>query len=193
MKKFTLLALFALLAAGYRADAQIQDGNVLIGSDFANISLGLNRPHVFNFNVTPEVAWFVADNLAVGGYVNLGIETATGAPTTTTYGVGGLARYYTGTDVAVLRHGRFFGEATLGVGGTGVSDGGGNTNGLNFSIGPGFAYFVTPNIGLEVLLKYEGLGGFGSQSYQSTVALNFGLQIYLPGKKTAAKVKGDMK
>jgi hypothetical protein len=193
MKKFTLLAFIALSGITLSANAQIQEGNVLVGSTFSNISLGLNSPHVFNFNITPEAAWFVADNAALGGYVNLGIVTASGSSTTTTYGAGALVRYYGGGDVSVLRHGRIFGEATLGIGGTDVSDGGGNTNGLNFSFGPGFAYFVTPNIGLEVLVKYQGLGGFGDQGYQSTVNLNFGLQIYLPGKRTAAKVKGDIK
>jgi hypothetical protein len=193
MKKFTLFVLSALFAISFSAKAQIQQGNVLVGSTFSNISLGLNSPHVFDFNITPEAAWFVKDNLALGGYVNLGIATAKNSNTTTTYGVGGLGRYYTGSDVSVLKHGRFFAEGTVGLGGTNVSDGGGNTNGLNIGIGPGFAYFVTPNIGLETLLKYEGLAGFGSQSYQSTLVLGFGLQVYLPGKKIANKVRGDMR
>ena len=192
MKKFTLLALFALFAMSFRADAQVQQGNVLIGSTFSNISLGLNTPNVFSFNITPEAAWFIKDNVALGGYVNFGLETAKGSSTTTTYGVGALGRYYTGSDVSVLKHGRVFGEATAGIGGTDVSDGGGNTNGFNFSVGPGFAYFVTPNIGLETLLKFQGLTGFGNQGFQSTLLLSFGLQIYLPGSSTAKKVQGDM-
>ena len=193
MKKFTLLAFFALFAMSFRADAQIQQGNVLIGSTFSNISLGLNTPNVFSFNISPEAAWFIKDNVALGGYVNFGLETAKGSSTTTTYGVGALGRYYAGSGVSVLKHSRIFGEATAGIGGTDVSDGGGNTNGFNFSVGPGFAYFVTPNIGLETLLKYEGLTGFGNQGFQSTLVLNFGLQIYLPGSSTAKKVQSDMR
>jgi hypothetical protein len=193
MKKFTIITLLALFAISFSASAQIQQGNVLVGSTFSNISLGLNKPNVFSFNITPEAAWFVQDNVALGGYVNLGIQTAKGSSTTTTYGVGALGRYYTGSDVSVLKHGRFFGEATVGFGGTNVSDGGGNTNGLNIGVGPGFAYFITPNIGLETLLKYDGLTGFGNQTYQSTLTLNFGLQIYLPGKSTASKVKRDIR
>jgi len=95
--------------------------------------------------------------------------------------------------VEVLRHGRIFGEATVGLGGINVSDGGGHTNGLDFSVGPGFAYFVTPSIGLETLLKYNGVGGFGNAGYQSTLNLSFGLQVYLPGKGTARKVKRDVR
>ncbi|MES2266448.1 MAG: hypothetical protein V4520_06795 [Bacteroidota bacterium] len=192
MKKFTLL--FVLAAAfTFSASAQIQKGNVMVGGNFANINLGLNDPKVFSLDITPKAAWFVQDNVALGGYVNLGIQTAKGSNTTTSYGVGALGRYYTGQDVEVLRHGRFFGEATAGLGGVNVSNGGGNTNGLNISVGPGFAYFVTPNIGLETLLKYNGLAGFGSQGYQSNLNLSFGLQIYLPGKSTARKVQGDVR
>ena len=193
MKKFTIAALLALSTICFKSEAQIQQGNVLIGSTFSNISLGLNSPNVFSFKISPEAAWFVKDNLALGGYVNFGIETAKGSNTTTNYGVGALGRYYAGTDMTVLRHGRFFGEVTAGLGGQDVSDGGGNTNGFNFSFGPGFAYFVTPNVGLETLLKYNGLTGFGSQSLQSTLILGFGLQIYLPGRSTANRVRSDVK
>ncbi|ASU32076.1 hypothetical protein [Mucilaginibacter xinganensis] len=193
MKKFTLLFLLAILAGGFSAEAQIQKGNVLVGSNFADINLGLNYPHVFTFNVTPKAAWFVEDNLALGGYVNLAIETANDSRTATSYGFGGLGRYYAGSDMTVLKHGRFFGEATVGFGGTNISDGGGNTNGLALSVGPGFAYFVTPNIGLETLLKFNGLAGFGNQSFRSNLDLSFGLQVYLPGQRTANKIKSDMK
>jgi hypothetical protein len=193
MKNFTFLTLFAMIALGFSANAQIQKGNVLVGGNFADVNLGLNAPNVFSFNVTPKAAWFVQDNVALGGYVNLGIQTAKGSNTTTSYGVGALGRYYTGSDVSILRHGRIFGEATVGLGGVNVSDGGGNTNGLNISVGPGFAYFITPNIGLETLLKYNGLAGFGSQAYQNNLDLSFGFQIYLPGRSTANKVKGDVR
>lgn len=193
MKKYIIIALVAFSFIGLTADAQIQKGNVLVGGNFTDLNLGLNDPKVFSLDITPKAAWFIQDNVALGGYVNLGIQTAKGSSTTTSYGAGALGRYYTGKDVEMLRHGRIFGEATFGVGGVNVSDGGGNTNGINFSFGPGFAYFITPSIGLETLLKYNGLGGFGDQGYQSNLNLSFGFQIYLPGKSTARKVKNDVR
>ena len=191
MKKI-VLGLAIILCTGLLAQAQIQTGNVMVGGNFANINIGLNDPQIFSLAITPKAAWFIQNNVALGGYVNFGVETAKGSSTTTSYGVGGLGRYYTGADVAVINHGRFFAEATVGIGGVNVSNNGGNTNGLNLSIGPGFAYFVTPTIGLETLLKYNGLAGFGSQSYQSNINLSFGFQIYLPGKSTAKKIKNDV-
>ena len=174
------------------ANAQIQKGNVMVGGNLTNINLGLDDPKIFSVDITPKAAWFIQDNVAVGGYVNFGLKTAKNSNTTTTYGVGALGRYYTGKDVEVLRHGRFFAEATAGIGGVNVSKGGGNTNGLNLSVGPGFAYFITPNIGLETLLKYNGLIGFGSATTQNNLNLSFGFQIYLPGQRTASKVKSDV-
>jgi len=193
MKKYIILTIIAITCAGLNTRAQIQQGNVLVGGNFANLNLGLNDPKVFSLDITPKAAWFIQDNIALGGYVNLGIETAKGSSTTTSYGAGALGRYYTGEDVEILSHGRIFGEATLGVGGVNVSDGGGNTNGIDFSFGPGFAYFITPSIGLETLLKYNGLGGFGDQGFQSNLTLSFGFQIYLPGKSTAKKIKNDVR
>lgn len=192
MKKIIIITLAIILSTGFLASAQIQKGNIMVGGNFANLNLGLNDPKIFSLAITPKAAWFIQDNVALGGYVNLGIETAKGSSTTTSYGAGALGRYYTGSDVAVLKHGRFFAEATAGIGGVNVSNGGGNTNGLNISVGPGFAYFVTPNLGLETLLKYNGLAGFGSQAYQSNLNLSFGFQIYLPGKSTERKIKSDM-
>ncbi|MDB5120332.1 MAG: hypothetical protein JWN56_1550 [Sphingobacteriales bacterium] len=191
--KISFLILSAVMALNLSANAQIQGGNIMIGGNLANINVGLDKPSVFNLDVTPKVAWFLVDNVALGGYVNLGIQTAKGSPTITRYGVGALGRYYTGSDVEALRHGRLFGEATVGVGGQNVGGGGGKTNGLDFSFGPGFSYFITNNIGLETLLKYNGITGFGNEGYQHNLNLSFGLQIYLPGRGTAAKVKGDVK
>lgn len=191
MKNYKILFAIALLASALSSNAQIQKGNILIGGDLANVNLGLNGPKIFSAEITPKVALFIKDNLALGGYVDLGLETAKHSATTTNYGIGALGRYYLGKEKEIIKHSRFFGEATVGLGGVNVSDGD-NTNGLNISAGPGFAYFVTPNIGLEFLLKYNSLVGFGSTPYQGNINASFGFQIYLPGKSTARKVQNDM-
>jgi hypothetical protein len=193
MKNLSFYLLTAFVGIGLSSSAQIQKGNVLMGANLANINLGLDRPNVFTADITPKAAWFIKDNVAVGAYVNFGIVTAKESTTTTSYGVGPMARYYTGSDVEVLRHGRLFGEVTVGFGGQNVSKGGGSTNGIDFTLGPGFAYFITPNIGLEALFKYNGLAGFGSTNYQNSLGLSFGLQVYLPGRGTANKVMGDVR
>ncbi|SHL36818.1 hypothetical protein [Flavobacterium chilense] len=135
MKNYKILFAIALLASALSSNAQIQKGNILIGGDLANVNLGLNGPKIFSAEITPKVALFIKDNLALGGYVDLGLETAKHSATTTNYGIGALGRYYLGKEKEIIKHSRFFGEATVGLGGVNVSDGD-NTNGLNISAGP---------------------------------------------------------
>jgi hypothetical protein len=184
---FTMVVGFLMLSS--IANAQLQKGNVLIGGDLAGLSLALNEGSAFSINLTPKAAWFVKDNLALGGYVDFGLSTAKGDPTTVNYGVGGLGRYYfSSAEVAVARSTRFFVEANAGIQGVNVS-GGGSTNGLGLGFGPGLAYFVTPNVALESLLKYNGIIGFGTSATASLLQLNLGFQIYLPGSKVKSEVQ----
>lgn len=191
MKKITLAAL-ALFGLVFSAKAQIQKGNVLIGGDLAGLQLGLDKPTSFTGSISPKAAWFIQDNVALGAYGDFGIATTKGKGTDFNYGIGALGRVYSGAGTEIVKHGRFFGEANVGFEGINPSVGG-STNGLGFGVGPGFAYFVTPSIGLETLLKYNGVVGFGGNTYTNNLSLNFGFQVYLPGQSTARKVKNDMK
>lgn len=180
---------FGFLVVSFTANAQLQKGNVLIGGDLAGFNLGLNEGGAFSMSLTPKAAWFIKDNVALGGYVDFGLATAKNAGTTVNYGVGGLGRYYfSSSDVAVARSTRFFLEANAGLQGVNVS-GGGSTNGLGLGFGPGLAYFVTPNVALESLLKYTGVVGFGSSATASLLQLNLGFQIYLPGSRVKSEVQ----
>lgn len=192
MKNHYFLVTLAIIASTFSSRAQIQKDNLLIGGNLANINLGLNDPKILSAEITPKVAWFIKDNIALGGYIDFGIQTAKNSNTTTNYGIGVLGRYYVGKEIEIIKHSRFFGELTAGFGGVNVSDAD-NTNGLNLSAGPGFAYFITANVGLEVLLKYNSLVGFGSSPYQGNLNASFGFQIYLPCKSTERKVKNDLK
>lgn len=187
MKKHLLATVVAtvLLTAG--AYAQIQRGYYLIGGDLGGFDIGFSGGTPFNLNITPKVAWFQNDNLAVGGFVDVGLSTAEGAGTTFNYGVGPLARYYFGSSAvntattSARRSSRFFVEGTVGLQGFNVSgSSGSNTNGLGIGIGPGLAYFVNQNIALEGLLKYTKAFGFGNDAGQSRLAFGLGFQIYLP-------------
>lgn len=183
MKKIITVLALSLTMFAVKVDAQIQQGNVLVGGNIANFNLTLGGGGAFQADLTPKVAFFIKDNVALGVYVDFSLATAKGAGTTTGYGVGGLARYYfNDPKVNVLKHGRLFFEGNAGIQGVSLA-GGSNTTGLGIGVGPGYAYFITPNIGLETLFKYNGIVGFGSQAYRSNLSLGVGFQIYLPGKK----------
>ncbi len=191
MKKlFITLSAIALLT--FAAKAQISKGDVMVGANLSNINFALDKPNAFSLTINPKAAWFIEDGLALGGDVSFGLEApGKGLGTTINYGIGALGRYY-GSEGAdqLAKHTRFFGEATVGVSGRNLAAGG-STNGLGFSFGPGFTYFVTKSIGLETLLKYNGVLGFGSSAYAHNLNLGVGFQIFLPGEKTARKVKKD--
>ncbi|WP_316803842.1 hypothetical protein [Pedobacter nototheniae] len=191
MKKL-LITLLTASVVTLSAKAQISKGDVMIGANLSNINFALDKPNAFSLTLNPKAAWFIQDGLALGGDVSFGVETpGKGLGTTINYGVGALGRYYGSKGANELaNHSRFFGEATVGISGRNLS-GGGSTNGLGFSFGPGFTYFVTRNVGLETLLKYQGVVGFGSSAYAHNLNLGVGFQIYLPGKSTAKKVQKD--
>ncbi len=191
MKKIIFTILVAVVSLT-TANAQIQKGNVLIGANISNISFGLDKPNYFSFNLNPKAAWFIEDGIALGTDLSFGLATSKGQGSDISYGIGALGRFYSGESSGdVVRNSMFFGEATVGISGVNPAAGG-STNGLGFSFGPGFTYFVTNNIGLEALLKYNGVVGFGSSAYAHNLSLGFGFQIYLPGKSTAKRVKNDM-
>ncbi|MET3537293.1 hypothetical protein [Chryseobacterium limigenitum] len=187
MKKLILSGILAVAGLTTTMNAQIQEGNWLVGSSLLSSNFGLNTGGGYSIALQPKGAYFIKDNVAVGGYVNLGISKVTnGSPTDFTYGVGALGRYYLspgekGVD-NLLNHGRWFFEGNLGVGGRSV-EGGNSTTGLDFGAGPGYSYFITPNIGVEGLVKYQGQSGFGSEGLNSNITFNVGFSIYLPTSK----------
>ena len=193
MKKTLFLSLAALLFVSASSVAQIQKGNILAGGDIANFDLGLKKGSAFSMTIDPKLAFFVQNNVAVGAYLNFSLSSFSGS-TSIIYGVGALGRYYFAdkNNQNPLRHSRFFLEGNVGLTGENVSHGSG-TNGLGLGIGPGYAYFITPNIGLETLLKYNGVVGFGNATTQSHLNLNVGFQIYLPSRNLREKVTNDAK
>ena len=184
MKKLIFGAAVLVTGLFTTANAQIQEGNWLVGSSLVTSNFGLNTGAGYNIGLQPRAAYFIKDNVALGAYVNLGISKVTkGSPTRFDYGVGALGRYYVspgenGVD-NLLNHGRWFFEGNFGVGGYSVESGP-STTGLDFGAGPGYSYFITPNIGVEGLVKYNGVAGFGNEGLISTVTFNVGFSIYLP-------------
>ncbi|MFC7345533.1 hypothetical protein ACFQO9_02235 [Chryseobacterium zhengzhouense] len=196
MKKLIFTGILAIVGLATTANAQIQKGNWMVGSSLLSSNFGLNTGGGYSIALQPKGAYFVEDNVAVGGYVNLGISKVTnGSPTRFDYGVGALGRYFLspgekGVD-NLLNHGRWFFEGNVGIGGSSVENGN-STTGLDFGVGPGYSYFITPNIGLEGLVKYQGQTGFGNEGLNSNITFNVGFSIYLPTSK-AKDIANDVR
>ena len=191
MKKITLLLCAGIGMFGFnKASAQLQQGNLLVGASLADMKLGLQSNNTsFSLTIDPKIGFFIQDNIAIGAEVKLGFSTDD-ASTIINYGIGAFGRYYISDKRMVLmKHARFFGEASAGIDGKNTDPknaGAYNTNGLGLGFGPVVAYFLTPNIGLEALLNYELTVGLGNSTTISQFGLKVGFQIYLPSKKARA-------
>ena len=163
MKKTFLGLALALMGLGLQA--QTTQGSLTLGG-----SIGYNSTKEKNnylnsdyessyFQFSPNVGYFVVDNLEVG--LNLGISFGKAGyeildPTkTTTFSAGPYARYYKFTS----------NERFAFTGALGVSFGSGKsstetteskTSNFGVSIAPGFVYFLTDKWGLDFQL--EGIG-----------------------------------
>lgn len=182
------------VVVGTTAFSQTQKGSVIVGADLASIGVNFQDENTqFSFNLNPKAGWFIKDNLVIGPEVNLGINTQKGA-TAINYGIGAFGRKYFGSNSTNLsRTTKWFIEANAGFAGTNLS--GDNvvktsTNGLNLGAGPGLAYFITDNIALEALAKYNLTVGFGSSTTNNNLGFGLGFQIYLPGKQVQ-KIAND--
>lgn len=181
MKNFLFIIALTFLVG--ESKAQIQRGNVLVGANISDMNVGFGKDSRFSFRLNPKAAFFIKDNTAIGPNLRLGLNTQTGGGTDFYYGIGVLARQYFGVNaIAAVRHTVLFAEANVGFEGENHSKSSTNstTNGLGLGIGPGLAYFITSNIGLEGLVKYQGILGFGTSTTTNNLNFNVGLQIYLP-------------
>lgn len=192
MKKLLLAAAIGLF--GW-SSAQIQKGNYMVGGELAAARFGLNDGAGYQVKISPNAAYFVQDNWAVGGYVDLGFSGAKNVSTSFDYGVGALSRYYFSPGEGgldnLLKHGRFYVQGKAGIGGQTTSDGGDSANGLDLGFGPGYTYFITENIGLDASINYNGNLGFGNRGTTSNIDFRLGLNIFLPSSKAMSNIKDE--
>ncbi len=93
MKKILTLLVMALCAVTI-SHAQLQRGNIIVGSDLAGFEFGLKKGSNTDISLVPKAMWFIHDNIAVGAYVKFGLLTAKDQGTDITYGIGPIGRYY---------------------------------------------------------------------------------------------------
>lgn len=202
IRKALLMTVAMLLGVVGISNAQLSEGDFMLGSDLGSglvtstsnglfgFNFGLNDGAGYNVGLSPKVGYFVADNFLIGVATNLGFtkspEVNGESAKTTVYGIQALSRYYlfpgqVGVD-NLLKKGRFFFEANGGIAGFNVKDGN-STNGFALGFGPGYSYFITDNVALETSVKYNGLAGGGDTSYTHSLGLNLGIQIFLPSSQ----------
>lgn len=182
MKKILIIS--ALMAVSLLTTAQTRRGDKLIGVSFGSLSFTSsdnqttysNTPVIYNsdgssfsISINPNVAWFIKDNLAIGGGVSVGFfgsdskssNTASSSVTESDYTqpsfyIGPLARYYFGGSAK----GMPFVQANAQIGISGGNSKSKTTSGAssetsykpkgdwNAGLTFGYEHFITPSVGL---------------------------------------------
>ena len=208
MKRILFFASLLFLGFTGTSNAQLQEGDVMIGTDIGSgivtsstnglfgLNLGLDEDSGYNIGLSPKIGYFLSNNFVAGAIVNLGYNNAAGddadAANEFVYGVQAFSRFYLApSDVDLgdsVPAGKFFVETQAGIAGRNVEDSD-STNGFAFGFGPGYSYFLSPNVALETSVKYNGLTGFGSDTYQNSLGVNFGITVILPSSQAENAVE----
>jgi hypothetical protein len=162
-----ITVLFLLVVSVLRA--QTDKGSIMAGG---HLSLNTNKGgSSFRFN--PQLGFFIADNLVIGGDINMDFSKA-GTVKTSEFGIGPFGRYYFGkkqTKPFLVSSANYI---TVSSKSNSVDI---NSTGWSFLFGAGFAAFLNRNIAVEGITGYryanysntEGAGGFN---------LSLGFQLY---------------
>ncbi|MGM9479030.1 outer membrane beta-barrel protein [Pedobacter sp. GSP4] len=188
MKKL-LLSLVAVAGLVYGAQAQTEKGKFILGGN-----VGFNSTKVegaaksdIDFSVVPSVGYFVSNNFAIGTGVGYTYSKTVSGATPNQIGafqVSPFGRYYVGLSEQF----KFFGQLSVPMafgtvkavdanGDTGAKLG--TTTSIGVNVAPGFAFFPTKRIGIEV--SVNGLGYANNQikaeaTGAKTTSNSFGLE-----------------
>ena len=194
MRKILFLTSFLLLGVIGTSNAQLEEGNFMLGADIGSglvnpasdgllgINIGLDEGSGYNIGLSPKAGYMITDDFLLGAIVNLGYsKESEDSDEIFVYGIQALSRFYVTPGEADVENtvpaGNFFLETNAGLAGRNVT-GGDTTNGFAFGFGPGYSYFLNSNVALEGSVKYNGLVGAGSDNYQNSLGINVGIQIF---------------
>lgn len=164
MKKL-LLSLVAVSAFAFSTQAQTEKGRIMLGG-----GVGFNSTKVegasksdLRFNVIPSAGYFISDNFAIGTGVGYNYNKQVSEKNLTqSFEVSPFGRYYVGLSDQF----KFFGQLSVPMAFgnvknvddvTGdVGDKIGTTTKIGVQLAPGFAFYPTKRVGIEV--SVDGLG-----------------------------------
>lgn len=195
MKKLVLTTVASTVLATTAVFAQPQKGDWMVGAGIANSQAYLSNRGYNQFQVSllPSAGYFIGNRFAVGTGIGLGYAAGWRKQHYFHYSISPFARYYFARKEGIKIHRPvLFGEASISVGGRSIVDKTINyrqTNSTgNVGVGVGLAYFITPNVSVEGLLKLYTQDLYYKPNNGIIPSLSIGFNIYLKGKKRKAEV-----
>lgn len=157
MKKL-LLSIVAVAAFAFTTQAQTEKGTWMLGGNvgFNSTKVSGAKKSDVSFSVVPSVGYFVSNNFAIGTGVGYKYDKAVSDKNLTqSFEVAPFGRYYVGLSDQF----KFFGQLSvpMSFGNLKALDADGNkgaklgtSTNIGVTVAPGFAFFPTKHIGIEV-------------------------------------------
>jgi hypothetical protein len=162
--------------------AQTEKGNFLVGG---RGTIGITS-EVFSAFVSPDVYYFVKDDLAIGGFLSLGTVRVNGFGTTD-FGVGPAIRYY--LPIQLKEQIKPFAGAQLTYllsrQNSNINNFDLDYNTFNWILEGGLAIFLNPSVAIEPIVAFRYTNSQSDLFLEDGSSFNFeiGFQIYLNGNK----------
>ncbi len=168
MKKL-VLSILVVSALAFTTQAQTEKGKIMLGGNLAFESQKSDADNAkanTSFEIVPSVGYFVADNIAVGTGVGYSYDKNIGTDRTSAIVVSPFGRYYANLSDSFKFYGQLsvpmeFGNSKA-VDATGnVGNKIGSTRQIGVALSPGFAFFPSKKLGIEL-----GLNGLSYTNYK---------------------------
>ena len=177
MKKL-FLTFSAAIALTFAAQAQTDKGTVILGGNvsYDNVKVKDADAERQSFAIQPTVGYFVSDNFAIGAGIGYGFSKDENDSKTSAFTVAPTARLYKGDGDF-----KFFGQLSVPMA-WGTNKQGdtklGTTSDYGVELAPGFAYFPTSKVGIELSVRglyYQSSTFKAEGSDAKTTTNSFGL------------------
>ncbi len=173
MKKIVLTLALSITCAIF-AQAQTEKGTLLLGggAGFNSVKTG-DADATNTISITPNVGFFLKENLALGGRVLLNNSKTGDADAENTIAVGPFVRYYF---LPIGSNAKLMADAGFGLGSTNLP---GESKSLTYwSLAAGPAFFLNERTALEVTFSYNSVNIADFDDATNTLGVNVGLQIH---------------
>jgi len=179
MKKVILIAVVSAISfAGF---SQTSKGTWLAGGTAGFSSLKTGDAKLTIIDLSPNVGYFLINNLALGLNVqiasatsNSGVSGASDVTATSSY-FGPQVRYYF---TSLGKNAKLFGNGTFVVGSTKVGSSA-SVSSTGWGLSAGSAFFLNKNVALEVALGYSSDKVKDATESTNAIGLKAGFQIHL--------------
>ena len=168
MKKIFLTLALSITCAIF-AQAQTEKGTLLLGGGAEFKSTSADGASVTNYSLSPNIGYFVAENIAVGARVDFGGSSSDGE-SVSNYQIAPFARYYF---LPIGSNAKLFGDASVGFAGSSAE---GDKGATVIAVQAGPAFFLNQHTALELAARFASISSDGQSATQ--FGIRVGLQIH---------------